>query len=107
LVAIAVSPDVATLARGTSQAFTALGLLSDGTRQDLTGQVTWSSSDDSIATVSSADGSQGLVTGLAVGIVTVSASFAGVSGSAMVEVSSATLASIDISPFVSSIAKGT
>ena len=107
LVAIAVSPDAATLAAGTSQAFTALGLLSDGTRQDLTDQVTWSSSDDSIATVSGAVGSQGLVTGSTVGSVTISADFAGVSGSATVDVSSAALVSIDILPFVTSIAKGT
>ena len=107
LVAIAVSPDLAALAKGTSQAFTALGLLSDGTRQDLTDQVTWSSSDDSIATVSNADGSRGLVLGMSVGSVTISASFSGVSGSAAVDVSSATLDWIDLSPFVSSIAKGT
>ena len=107
LLAIAVSPDVATLAAGTSQTFSALGLFSDGTRQDLSSQVTWSSSDDSIATVSGAAGSQGLVTSLTVGNVTISASFSAVSGSAAVEVSSATLVSIDIIPFVPSIAKGT
>lgn len=107
LVAIAVSPDATTLAAGTSQAFTALGLLSDGTRQDLTEQVTWSSSDDSIATASNAGGSRGLVTSLTVGNVTISAGFSGVSGAATVEVSSAALVSIDITPFVTSIAKGT
>jgi hypothetical protein len=107
LVAIAVSPDVATLAKGTSQAFSALGLLSDGTRQDLTDQVTWSSSDDSIATVSNGEGSHGLVIGVDVGSVSISASFSGVAGSAAVDVSSATLVSIDVSPFEPSIAKGT
>ena len=107
LVAIAVSPEVAALSQGTSQAFTALGLLSDGTRQDLTEQVAWSSSNDSIATVSDADGSHGLVFGVGVGSVTISAGFSGVSGTAAVEVTSATLVSIDVSPFVPSIAKGT
>lgn len=107
LVVIAVSPDVAELAQGTSQAFSALGLFSDGTKQDLTEQVTWSSSDDSIATVSGANGSHGLVVGVGVGSVTISAAFAGVVGSATVEVSAATLVSIDVSPFVPSIAKGT
>jgi hypothetical protein len=106
LVAIAVSPDTAELAKGTSQAFAALGLLSDGTRQDLTDQVTWSSSDDSIATVSNA-GARGLVIGGGVGSVVISATFAGVSGSAAVDVSAATLVSIDVSPFAPSIAKGT
>jgi hypothetical protein len=107
LVAIAVSPDVAALARGTSQAFTALGVLSDGTRQDLTEQVTWSSSDEAVATVSNTAGNRGLVIGLHVGNITISAAFSGVSGSAALEVSAATLDSIDISPFVVSIAKGT
>jgi hypothetical protein len=107
LVAIAVSPDFASLAQGTSQAFTALGLLSDGTRQDLTDQVTWSSSNDALATVSNADGSRGLVLGVQVGSVTISVGFQGVTGTAAVDVSSATLVSIDISPFVTSIAKGT
>jgi hypothetical protein len=107
LVAIAVSPDAAALAQGTAQAFSALGLLSDGTRQDLTDQVTWSSSDDSIATVSNADGSHGLVLGVGVGTVAISGGFSGVSGSATVDVSSATLVSIDVSPFAPAIAKGT
>ena len=107
MVALAVSPDAAALAQGTSQPFTALVVLSDGTRQDLTQQVTWSSSDDAIATVSNADGSHGLVVALSVGTVTISASFAEVSGSATIDVSSATLVSIDLFPFVTSIAKGT
>jgi hypothetical protein len=107
LVAIAISPDVAELAQGTEQAFTALGLLSDGTRQDLTDQVTWSSTNDSIAPISNADGSHGLALGLAVGSVTISAGFAGVSGTATLDVSSATLVSIDLSPVVTSIPKGT
>jgi len=107
LVGIAVSPDAAGLARGTSQAFSALGLLSDGTRQDLTDQATWSSSNDSIATVSNADGSHGLALGLAVGSVTITAGFSGVNGTATLDVSPATLDSIDLMPFVPSIAKGT
>jgi Big-like domain-containing protein len=107
LVAIAVSPDGAELAMGTSQAFSALGLLSDGTRQDLTDQVTWSSSNNSLASVSNADGSRGLVIGGGVGSVTISATHSGVSGSAAVDVSAATLVSIDISPFAQSMAKGT
>jgi uncharacterized protein YjdB len=107
LVAIAVSPDVATLAKGTSQPFTALGVLSDGVRQDLTDQVSWSSSNDSIATVSNAAGSHGHVAGVDAGSVTISANFQGVIGSATLDVSAATLVWIDISPLVPSIAKGT
>jgi hypothetical protein len=107
LVTIAISPDAAVIAQGTSQKFSALGVLSDGTHQDLTDQVTWSSSYASIATVSNTNGSHGLVIGLKVGSVTISAGLSGVSGSAAVDVTSATLTSIDISPFELSIAKGT
>jgi uncharacterized protein YjdB len=107
LVTIAVSPDGSELAKGTSRAFTALGLLTDGTRQDLTGQVTWSSSNGSVATVSNTAGSRGRVDAVGVGNATISASLAGVSGSVLLEVSAATLVSIDVSPFAPSIAKGT
>ena len=103
---IAVSPDGSTLATGTAQAFTARGLLTDGTRQDLTDQVTWSTSDVSIATVSNASGSHGLVQGVGVGNVDISASLLGVGGSVPLEVSAATLDFIDVSPFQQSIAKG-
>jgi hypothetical protein len=107
LVAIAVSPDATALAKGTTQGFTALGLLSDGTREELTEQVTWSSSDDSVATVSNAAGSRGLVTGLGIGSTSISASLSGVSGSTALDVSGAMLVSIDVSPFLQSMAKGT
>jgi hypothetical protein len=107
MIALAVSPDDSTLAKGTSQAFTAQGLLSDGTRQDLTDQVTWSSSDVSIASVPNASGSRGLVRGLGTGRVDISASLLGVGGAVPLEVSAATLDSIDVSPFLQSVAKGT
>ncbi|MBI5364734.1 MAG: Ig-like domain-containing protein, partial [Planctomycetes bacterium] len=107
LVEIAVSPDVASIAKGTTLAFSALALFTDGTRQILTDQVTWSSSDDGVAAVSNAAASRGLVTGVEVGSVTLTASFAGASDSAAIEVTAATLDSIDVTPFAASIARGT
>lgn len=107
LVAIAVSPDEASLAQGTALPFTAQGILSDGTRQDLTDQVAWSSSDDWTATISNAGGSRGLATAVSVGHVTITAGFGGVSGTAALEVSPATLVSIEIAPYLTTIAKGT
>ena len=107
VVEIAVSPDAASLARGTALAFSALAVFTDGTLQILTEQVTWSSSDDSVAAVSNAAASRGLVTAVAMGSVTLTAAFEGVSGSAAVEVTAAALESIDVAPVAPSIAQGT
>ena len=57
------------------------GLYSDNSTQDLTTQVTWTSSDNAVATVSNAAGSNGLATTAGVGSTTVSATSGAVSGS--------------------------
>jgi uncharacterized protein YjdB len=53
------------LAKGQSGNFTATGHYSDSSTQDLTSQVTWTSSDPTTATVSNAAGQNGRVTALA------------------------------------------
>ena len=60
---------------------TATGIYSDHSTQDLTKQVTWGSSDSSVASVSNAAGSNGLASALAVGPAAVSATLDGVTGS--------------------------
>lgn len=107
VVSIEVDPDASAIAKGTSQAFSALGLFSDGTRQDLTGAVLWASSDLSVAKISNADGSRGLAKGVGVGSITISATLGAVVGSTTFDVTSAVLVSIDVMPFAPSIAKGT
>src|SRR5438552_8608909 len=62
LVSIAMSAPKLALPPGTSQQFTATGFYDDGTTQDLTSSVTWSSSNTGLATVSNAAGSRGFVT---------------------------------------------
>jgi uncharacterized protein YjdB len=62
--------------QGTQQ-FAATGTFADGTTQDITSQVTWISSNTSVATVSSS----GLVTAVAVGTSTITASAGSISGS--------------------------
>jgi trimeric autotransporter adhesin len=74
--------------------------------QDLTAQVTWSSANPGIATISNAVGSEGLVNSLAQGSVTLSASFAGLGGSANLTVSPAALTSISVTPTNPSIPLG-
>src|SRR5262249_41291042 len=67
LVSIAVTPPNPQRAAGLTQQFTATGLFTDNSTQDLTTQVTWQSSNPAVATISNVPGSQGLATGLVPG----------------------------------------
>jgi uncharacterized protein YjdB len=107
LVSISLSPPSTSLAKGTSQRFAAIGTYSDATTQDLTTQASWTSSDATVAAVSNGAGTQGLVAAVGVGSATVTATLSGVSGSAPVTVTSATLTSIVVAPPNPSLAKGT
>ena len=85
LVGIDVSPATASIAVSDTQQFTATGTYSDSTTADLTGDATWSSSDDGVATVSPS----GLATGVSAGPATISASTGSISGSASLTVTEA------------------
>ena len=98
LVSIGVTPASAILAKGTSTSFTATGVYTDNSTQNLTSSVTWTSSDTTIATISNAQGSNGLALALATGSVTVTASLSSVSGATSLTVTPATLVSISITP---------
>ncbi len=87
---IAVTPTNPSIALGTTQPFTAMGTYSDLSTQNLTTSVTWSSSDDLLATVSSAAGSEGLATSVAVGTATITATSGLVSGNTNLTVMVAT-----------------
>jgi len=78
---------------GTSQ-FTAMGVFSDGSTQDLSSQATWNSSAANVALVSNA----GLATGLHIGTSTITATYQGVSGSSILTVATIQLLSISINP---------
>lgn len=71
LVSIAVTPQNSSITRGISQQFTATGTFSDSTTQDISGLVSWTSSDISIATISSATGSEGLSSSISIGSTTI------------------------------------
>ncbi|HZN59700.1 MAG TPA: Ig-like domain-containing protein, partial [Planctomycetota bacterium] len=107
LVSIDVTPALPNIAKGTTQQFTATGLFTDATTQDLTTSATWSSSNAAVATVSNAAGSEGLGTGVDPGTSSITAAFGLVSGSTTLTVTAATLVSIDVTPASPSIAKGT
>ena len=106
LVSIEVSPAAPSIANGQTQQFTATGLYTDNSTEDLTAQVTWASSDSAVATVSNAAGSNGLATTAGLGSTTVSASSGGVSGETTLTVTDATLVSIEVSPAAPSIVNG-
>jgi poly(3-hydroxybutyrate) depolymerase len=102
LVSIAVTPPSATVPAGSSVQFYATGTFSDGSTQDLTSSVTWSSSVLSVATIPMA----GLATGLTAGTTNISAAAANVIGSATLTVTTPVLASIVVTPGTASIAAG-
>ena len=58
LIGFAITPSYPNIASGTQQ-FTATGSYNDGSTQNLTNSVTWTSSNTSVATISNTSGSQG------------------------------------------------
>ena len=74
---IAVTPVNPSIAVGAYQQFTATGTYSDGSHQDLTNSVIWTSSAPTIATISSG----GLASGVAAGSTTIQASSGSINGS--------------------------
>jgi uncharacterized protein YjdB len=73
LVSLTITPVNTTIQSGQTQQLSATGTLGNGQTEDLTQQVTWGSSNSNVVTISST----GLATGIAIGIVTVSARFQG------------------------------
>lgn len=106
LTAIVVDPPSATVAAGTPAAFTATGIYSDASTQDLTALVAWSSSDPAVATISNAAGTEGAATTAAAGAATITASLGGVSGAATLNVTAAVLVSVAVTPTTTTIPKG-
>ena len=94
LASISVTPANPSIPIGSTTQMTATGTFSDGTTQDLTGTVTWSSAPPvpSVITVSNLAGTKGLVSALGLGSAAVTATLGGKSGSSTVTVSPINLA---------------
>ncbi len=102
LSAITVSPATVTVARSATRQLTATGAYSDGSSKDLTGSVTWSSSQPGIASVTAG----GLVTGVAGGSAVITASLSGLSGTSQVTVSLPTLTALAVTPTQAVVSNG-
>jgi len=91
---IAVTPGGATISTGTTQQFTATGHYSDGSSLNLSGQVVWSSSNPTIASING----RGLSAALNPGTTLITATQGGISGSATVAIQ------IPAPPLISNVA---
>jgi Tol biopolymer transport system component/uncharacterized protein YjdB len=105
LSSIAVTPDTAAVVKDQNAFFSATGTYSDGTTADITSQATWSSDNNSVATINS---STGVATGVDVGIAAVTASMNSIISTAapLTVTYRLSLTGITISPTTTSIPKG-
>ncbi len=103
LISIAVTAPSLSMAKGTTEQFTATGTFSDHTTRNLSASVTWSSLTPSVATITGS----GAVTAAAVGTSTIQATSGNVTSSATLTVTAAALVSIAVTAPSLSIAKGT
>jgi uncharacterized protein YjdB len=102
LTTLTVTPATPSVVAGDTLQLTATGSYDDGSSKNISGTVSWSTSDASVATVSSA----GLLTGVAVGTATITATSAAVTGTTTATVEVAGLQSITLSPTGNSIRQG-
>jgi hypothetical protein len=98
-VSIDVAPASATAVVGSFVQFTATLIFSDGTSGAITAQATWTSTAPSVAAVATAGAMRGRATALMAGTATIQASFSGLTGSATLTVTDATLVRIQVTPF--------
>jgi len=105
LTSIKVTPANPTITQGQTEQFTATGTYSDGSMQNLTTSVTWTSLTPSVATISNAAGSNGLAMSVGSGSTTIQATQNGMSGSTKLTVQPS-LVSIAVTPANPTITQG-
>jgi hypothetical protein len=102
LVSITVSPNQASLPLDETQQFTATGNFTDGSTQNLTQSVVWSSSASNIAVVNQT----GMAVANAIGTATIGATSVNLTGTASLTVNPAAVVSLNIVPATLSITLG-
>jgi Big-like domain-containing protein len=100
ITALTITPAAPTIAKGLNTQFAVSGAFSDSTTLDLTNDVTWDSSDTTVATISDIVDNKRVVKALAVGTSTITATFTfnGIRGTALLTVTEPMLQSIALSP---------
>lgn len=102
LTAIAVNPISANVAVGSAQQLSAIATYSDSSTANVTTQATWVSSKPAYASVNAS----GLVTAVATGSATITATLSGMSGSTQITVPAPTLNTISVTPLTANVAVG-
>lgn len=102
LSSIAVTPTNSSLGVGATRSFVAIGTYSDASTQNISANVTWTSSAPTVASINTA----GVVNALAAGGTNISAVLDAVTGSTALTVTAKTLQSIAVSPSAFSITAG-
>lgn len=104
LTSISVSPATATISTGATQQYTASAKYSDGSTANVSSTATWAVSSSSIAAISAA----GLASAKTAGSTTVTASLSGMSGTASLDVQTATktVRSISVAPLTATVNVG-
>ncbi|EMN40261.1 lipoprotein adhesin LigB [Leptospira interrogans] len=100
---IKINPVNNNIAKGLTQQYTALGVYSDSTIQDISDSVTWSSSNSSSISISNSTETKGKATALQIGNSKITATYNSISENIDITVSAATLSSISISPINTNI----
>ncbi|WP_421320182.1 Ig-like domain-containing protein [Aeromonas veronii] len=91
------------LAKGNSQRFIAIGHHTDGSTLDISDSVTWSLSDESVATISD----DGLLTGVSAGTITVTATKDNITSNQVeVTITDAVITALQVSPAAISVVTG-
>ncbi len=94
LASITIRPEKGKTAQLTTRQFQAIGNYTDGSTHNVTGEVSWTSSDTGVATI----GRNGLASALSPGTTTISAALGSISASATLQVTNARLVSIAVRP---------
>jgi hypothetical protein len=102
LKSVAVTPANPSVALGLTQQFTAIGTYTDGSTQNLTSSVKWTTLNTTVTTISPG----GLALGLVTGSATIQAASESIKGTTTLIVSTAALSSIAVTPAIPLLAQG-
>ncbi len=99
IVSISINPSFANVPSGVVFPYSATAIYSDGSSRDVTATATWTSSNGTVAAVSNALGSKGQAQTFAAGTTTITATQGGVNGKATLNVTTAKLVALQLTPF--------